>query len=151
MSHCSSRVLVLAGLLFTLSLLGLATAPAAACCPSVNGSGICGDGTCSTPCCGYGGCNIFCCNCDGGCRTGCVTCSNSAAKTSDRERFNAVDTDHDDKISKAELAAWAKKANKHLNAAGVQRELAKIDADKSGFIEPGEFDKSLAPGGKAPK
>lgn len=136
------NALILRGALIVIAALACSIGIAQAdCCGSIDG-GICSDGTCGTPCCGEGSCNIFCCNCDGGCRSGCVTCVLPSASAIDR--FRSVDENKDNKISLIELQNWLKKAKKKIDSKGAESEFAKVDVNKDGFIQPGEFDKAIA-------
>ena len=147
----TDRKLINLGLrtLIVLAVLVLASgASYAECCNPVSG-GICGDGTCGTPCCGYGKCNIFCCNCDGGCRTGCVTCGTSAGLTASIEYFDEVDANDDHVIDAEEFAQWAGRAGRYYDSeADAKRAFDSADRDGNGQIEPAEFDRDV---GKAYK
>ena len=143
---------------------------------SANAWGYCADCTSGTPCCGYGPCNVFCGNCDGGCRRapdlpaggqrdpscGALTGNaltqalkaNSAAAPAPseaqawREKFDAIDKNHDGTVSLAETRAWAKSAKKGMTKKQLEQGFKKADADGNGKIEPVEMDRSLGAAGK---
>jgi len=139
-------------------------------CVSASNECVCGN---QTPVCNFLGCN---CNYQCG-EWPCTfrndrachwfsTCSDSAAEAQEaQERFNAIDVDHDGKISLDEAWAltqslgqpWVKRVHKlpeHLSAPNVNEKeilrflLDQIDTNKDGFIQPVEMDKSLAPSAK---
>jgi hypothetical protein len=122
-------------------------------------------------------CNIFCCNCDYPCieetdefcapncgplQNSC-TCTKSAGNKNpvpnstpeavakklqaDKARFEAIDTDHDGKISKTEAGKSLFEKPDQPTAeeqAALDTGFAKLDGDKSGYIEVAEFDRDLA-------
>jgi hypothetical protein len=125
-------------------------------------------------------CNIFACNCNVQCgeynvnilhRDHCVfnpTCSSAAARAGAQARFDEIDADHDGKVSRDESLVWLQKQktswltrvnNKELpaNLRGAKEEdvfgfeFNQVDANKDGYIQPGELDASLAaPAKKGP-
>ena len=154
-----------------IAALVLFAGPAAACCTAV----VCPYAISSSSQC-VGGpnmpvCNTFGCNCNTQCgmytfttNLTCVfsaTCSLDAANAP-QARFDAVDTNHDGKISAAEADAWAGKQTdwlKNVKTPGLKAAskseadimkagFAQADKNHDGSITPAEFDSSLAPAKK---
>lgn len=163
-SYAATAILI-AGL-FLVALL--APSPAQACCTSRScpfcvsheTDCVCGSETAV--------CNIFACNCNAKCgfynyiNSQChlFLCKPEAANDA-QKRFDEVDSNHDGKISSDEAWAWASSLEQpgvdhvrkedlpaNLEAAAprevLNHEFAKVDADQDGFVQPGEFDISLA-------
>jgi hypothetical protein len=144
--------------LFAAALL-LSAGPASACCTAV----VCPFAISSSSQC-VGGpnmpvCNVFGCNCneqcgmytwstDNTCHFS-PTCSLDASNDA-KARFDAIDADHNGKISLAELDTWAAKQKdlaKNVKAkdlkASMKAGFGKADKDHDGAITPAEFDASL--------
>lgn len=125
-------------------------------------------------------CNAFGCNCNSQCgswpctltsKVGACsfnpTCPDDAnAQREAKARFDAIDSNHDGKISLDETRAWTKSLKqplakmahglpKHLSAPKASEEkilrflFDQMDTNKDGIIQPGELDKSLAAPAKA--
>jgi hypothetical protein len=147
---------------FLLAALVLFAGPASACCTAV----VCPFAVSSSSNC-VGGpntpvCNVFGCNCNTQCGeyayvvpNSCSfypTCDSAAARSSAQARFDEIDTNHDGKVSLAELQAWAPnqkdwaknvKSGKDLKAG-----FSKTDKNRDGTVTAAEFDVSLAPAKK---
>jgi len=152
-----SKVTVVLGAfgLFAAALL-LSAGAASACCTAI----VCPYAISSSSKC-VGGpnmpvCNVAGCNCNLPC--GMYTAStdlkchfSTPCDSSDAQaRFDEIDTDHNGKISAAELDTWAAKQkdlaknvkSKDLKAT-VKSGFAKADKNHDGAITPDEFDSSL--------
>jgi EF-hand domain pair len=160
-----SRVAVTLGAcgLFAAALLLLA-GPVSACCTAI----ICPYAISSSSQC-VGGpnmpvCNVFGCNCNLQCgmytpdTTGKCHFSTPCTSDSAQARFDEIDTDHNGKISAAELEAWGAKQKdlaKNVKSKDLKASLksgfAKADKNHDGAITPDEFDSSLAKAAPAKK
>ncbi|MFY9822223.1 MAG: hypothetical protein WAM82_12650 [Thermoanaerobaculia bacterium] len=140
----SNHAAILAFLLVVFAA-AIFSAPALAICCSNNGSGECKDGT-HAACCATGSCNVFCCNCDGTCRTGpCMASPDAVASAATIDRFNSIDLDKSGGISLKEFEVWANHAGRYFESSeDLKKAFEKLDSNKNGIIDPGEFDKSLA-------
>lgn len=59
------------------------------------------------------------------------------------DAFNAVDTNKDGAISMDETSAWVKANKNNLDDAAIKTGFEKMDMNKNGTIEKGEFDSTL--------
>lgn len=68
-----------------------------------------------------------------------------AISASAAERFRAIDTNHDGRLSFAEVKAWAAKGGVHLSDDELKKKFDEVDANRDGAIHPAEFDKPAVP------
>lgn len=82
-------------------------------------------------------CNVFCCNCDYPCR-GLPSLARSLVSA--HSVFKSADSNGDGLLSQDEVKRHLASTNASANA----EELGKLDTNRNGFIDPREFDKTLA-------
>ncbi|KAH7700165.1 hypothetical protein AAVH_32719, partial [Aphelenchoides avenae] len=82
-------------------------------------------------------CNFFCCNCDFGC-VGQLALARSLTLPSGV--FKAVDSNGDGLLAQDEVKRHLASANASMDV----EEFGKLDTNRNGFIDPVEFDKTLA-------
>ncbi|GMR51253.1 hypothetical protein PMAYCL1PPCAC_21448, partial [Pristionchus mayeri] len=123
-------------------------------------------------CCGNGKCNMFCCNCDDGCDDSCstdygsfvapvVVAGKAALAVGGRKkrdidesrsiaqmRFQSIDTNGDGVLSQLESREFLRlnldPSMRTKRAVESNLWFVKMDIDGDGFLQAGEFDRSLA-------